>query len=270
MAATTRIRLLDEKGPQRSPASDWVTIDLDLPVGGALPARLAVLPGAARLSDLVPAARALASRLACRAIERLHAAGLTVPCCKGCKGCCRYLVPLSIPEAARIAEEIRNLPDPIHRAFAVRFLTALEKLLASDPPPTDADEPGADALSRWYADLDITCPLLTDSICAFYDGRPIACREHMVTSEAGACDGGCPRPVPPSVSILEALGELSAEMEGGDVEAVMLPLAPVWAYENVARATRTWPAVELVEAFSAVLQRLAQAGTFVGARPNAA
>jgi hypothetical protein len=59
------------------------------------------------------------------------------------------------------------------------------------------------------------------------------------------------------VSILEALGQLTAELEQSDIEAVMLPLAFAWAQENLHRAERTWPAVEMVKRFVEIMQEIA-------------
>ena len=55
----------------------------------------------ARLSEIVPFARALSTKLAMIVSDRLGAGGKSVFCCKGCSACCSYLVPLSIPEVFR-------------------------------------------------------------------------------------------------------------------------------------------------------------------------
>jgi hypothetical protein len=59
------------------------------------------------------------------------------------------------------------------------------------------------------------------------------------------------------VSIVEALGELTAELEGSEVEVVMLPLAFAWAEENLDRSERTWPAEFMVERFVGILKSMA-------------
>ncbi len=58
------------------------------------------------------------------------------------------------------------------------------------------------------------------------------------------------------ISILDCLGQLAAELEQSDIEAVMLPLALPWVQENLERGERTWPAVAMVECFVEILQAL--------------
>ncbi|MCP4260660.1 MAG: hypothetical protein GY774_24515 [Planctomycetes bacterium] len=58
------------------------------------------------------------------------------------------------------------------------------------------------------------------------------------------------------VSVLDCLGQLTAELEQSDVEAVMLPLVLPWLHENLKRGERTWPAVKMVECFVEILQAL--------------
>ena len=59
------------------------------------------------------------------------------------------------------------------------------------------------------------------------------------------------------VSVLECLGELTAELEQSNIEAVMLPLALPWAQENLERSRRTWHAVTMVEYFIEILKSAA-------------
>jgi hypothetical protein len=60
----------------------------------------------AKLSDLVPLARLLATKIT--SITRRHITnnGGTIACNPCCSQCCRYLVPLTIPEAMRLTEEV--------------------------------------------------------------------------------------------------------------------------------------------------------------------
>jgi len=118
-----------------------------------------------------------------------------------------------------------------------------------------------DRLGLWYAGLKLECPFLRDDLCSCYDQRPVACREHMVTSDkccCGAEDAGEASAVRIQTSVLECLGRLTAELEQTDVEAVMLPLALPWAQENLDRSRRTWPAVMMVERFIEILKALAE------------
>ena len=58
------------------------------------------------------------------------------------------------------------------------------------------------------------------------------------------------------ISFFDCLGQLAAELEQLDIEAVMLPLALPWVQENLERSERTWPAVKMVECFVEILQAL--------------
>jgi len=59
------------------------------------------------------------------------------------------------------------------------------------------------------------------------------------------------------VSVLNALGQLAAELEQSSVEAVMLPLALAWAQENLERDKQVWPAATMVERFVEIVKTLA-------------
>jgi hypothetical protein len=58
------------------------------------------------------------------------------------------------------------------------------------------------------------------------------------------------------VSVLQCLGQLTAEIEQSNIEMVMLPLALPWAQDNLERGERTWPAVTMVERFVEILRAL--------------
>ena len=49
--------------------------------------------------------------------------------------------------------------------------------------------------------------------------------------------------------ITEALGQLTSELEGTNVEAVIMPLVFMWYEENWAHDERTWPAAIMVQRF---------------------
>jgi len=224
-----------------------------------------------RLPDIAPLAQTLSTRLATATLDRLFARGEYVPCSKGCSACCSsYLVPLSVPEAFRLVEELSAMPVSQGRTLTQSSLDAAKIVL--DHMPKDFEmgestEPNNGSiqlkqLSDWYAGLGLACPFLSDNICVTYEQRPIACREHMVTSSARSCDLASTDEqdvVKIPVSVLECLGRLTAELEESDVEAVMLPLALPWAQENIERSRHTWPAVAVVERFVEILQSTAKA-----------
>lgn len=216
-----------------------------------------------RLSDIVPLARELSERLCRAALQKWRAEGSEIPCRKGCSACCRYLVPLSIPEVFRLREDLCALPAEQGAATLNACLSAAGKILEQTPDNRASGEPygtnardGKNRLSRWYAGLDLPCPFLSDGACSCYEIRPIACREHFVTSPAVQCAVGAmlePSVVPMPVSLLECLGRLAAELEQRQVEAVILPLALPWALKHHDRSARTWPARTMVERFIEIL-----------------
>ncbi len=209
----------------------------------------------ATMSDLIPAARQLASVISITVVGNLRAQGQDVPCKKGCDACCDYMVSLSPAEAFRLAAEIENMAEPQRRQMLISFDEIARKILASPAP-----EPTAEAIDNWYRAMDLTCLFLGDHLCQQYEIRPIVCREHIVTFPATQCSQGDSHhnePTKAAPSIAEALVELSAELEHQPPEAVMLPLAIAWAQVNDHRARQTWPAKLLAQRFVAIIQAAA-------------
>ena len=240
------------------------TLSLELDILGK-PAcfHINVARGQAGLSAMAPLARALSTKLALATLERLRESGKSVPCCKGCSACCSYLIPLSVPEAFCMAEELSALPPEKGRVLLQSSLDTAKTILEQMPEDFNTDESPADSgirssqLGAWYAGLKLHCPFLSDNLCVMYDQRPIACREHVVTGSVASCNiEGTDEPdvTKMPVSVLECLGRLAAELEQSDVEAIMLPLALPWAQENTERSKRTWSAVDMVEQFIHILQ----------------
>ncbi len=244
------------------------TLSLELDVlGEPVCFQISVARGSARLSDIAPLAQALSTKLALATLRGLRASGKCVPCRKGCSACCSYLVPLSVPEAFRLSEELSAMPADKSRTLLQSSLDTARTILEQRPREFDMNglapaDSGirSNRLGTWYGGLKLRCPFLSDGLCVIYENRPMACREHVVTGSAALCDvegTNQPQVVKMPVSILECLGQLTAELEQSDVEAVMLPLALPWARENIERSRRTWPAVTMVERFVDILQEAA-------------
>ena len=220
----------------------------------------------ARLADIVPLARTVSDKLVSAVLARVRKEQKSVACRKGCSACCsRYLVPLSVPEAFRMSEELLGLTKERGEYLLQSYLDAARRILDNKPDDLDlyssvtADRQQTSHISKWYANLKLTCPFLTEGVCTIYDKRPIACREHIVTGSALLCRTeltGEPRVVKMSVSVLEALGTLASELEGTEVQAVILPLALPWVRESSERHQRTWPAVMMVERFVEILKEM--------------
>ena len=253
------------------------------PIGRLVGVQVVVADAPAGLGDLVPLARTLATRIGAGAIERAGSAGVSVPCRKGCAACCRYLVPLSVPEALCMGREIGSLSGSCDATTARALAAAAGRILegGTESPfsETGPDDDGGDAcdiesVGRWYSALDMDCPFLREETCTIYEKRPLACREHAVLGTAEHCEGFSPgrgNRLEIPVKVLDALGQLAAEVEQTEVQAVMMPLVPFWYEENRHRALRTWPGPELVALFLDCLAETAsQAACEASGVPEAA
>ncbi len=206
----------------------------------------------AGLSDLVPLARALGDVMVSEAIDHSMMHGQSVSCDKKCAACCSYLVPLSIPEVICLYDEIQSLPSEQGREFWGNSVSVARHLLDNDSGQAVGGESTLDAVGQWYSDKQVACPFLKNDLCAIYDHRPLACREHLVTTPALWCRPGVTKPVEqPELpySVLESLGTVAAQLEGTPVEAIMLPLVLPWIQENRARIQRKWLARTMAQCF---------------------
>jgi Fe-S-cluster containining protein/uncharacterized protein (DUF1778 family) len=228
--------------------------------------RIGIEDKQARLSDIVPLARTISDKLVLTVSDELSKKGQSIACCKGCSACCSYLVPLSAPEAFRLREELLSLPvNSSNRILNSCFDTA-ERILDNRHPrlslqnSSNSDQSQTSLISKWYSGLKLACPFLSDGLCMLYEQRPLACREHIASGSAVLCQTshkGDPNVVPMPVSTLEALGQLAAELEQTDIDAVMLPFAFAWAQDNLQRAKRTWSLVTIVKRFVEILEQTA-------------
>ncbi len=245
------------------PAEDTEILHYELDfLGKTIQLDIALAKSSAKLSDIVPLARQLSSKFSIMTLEQLRKDGETIGCCKYCSACCKYLVPLSIPEAFRLNDEVMALPEQFRQQFTQSFVDAAEKILGNENKDFDLNESSANQLqvtqiSKWYSDLQLSCPLLFDDLCTLYEQRPLACREHIVTDSADLChidSAGEPRVAPMPASILDALGQLTAELLDSQTDAVILPLAMPWAQDNVELSRRTWPAKIMVDRFMDIVK----------------
>ncbi|MDT8303806.1 MAG: YkgJ family cysteine cluster protein [Sedimentisphaerales bacterium] len=259
--------LLDEPGEINNNYGDGlktISFELDI-IGQSTYFSICVAQKQAKLSDITPLARMLSTKVAMMVLDKLQSNGEFVPCRKGCSACCNYLIPLSVPEAFCLREEIRAMPTEQSIAVSQSFLDTAKIILNEKPKIFEINESETNCqiqindLSKWYASLKLACPFLSNNLCTSYEHRPIACREYIVTGSALLCEDEWSdesQIVQMPISILDCLGHLAAELEQSDIEAVMLPLALPWVQENLERGERTWPAVAMVECFVEILQAL--------------
>ncbi|MFO0548089.1 MAG: YkgJ family cysteine cluster protein [Polyangiaceae bacterium] len=226
------------------------------------------LPGAAQpgsLLAILPAARKLTQAVMRLSEEREKQAGRKVTCKVGCAACCRHLIPVSRVEAKSLAMLVEKLPTVQREAVKKRFQAALVKLEGAGllPPKKDAPrtalrtESAGDAAALWdevsrkYFALQINCPFLEQERCIIYEGRPLLCREHEVTSDPARCktlDGGAvgvPRPTFPS----RALALAAADLDGVSAASIPLVTALEWAADAGDELGSEHGPVALLDAF---------------------
>lgn len=260
---STIIKLLDDHEPLTDRrADDGQIIDTSIGIGPKeVHLRISVLDQIARLPDIVPLAQAICNKLSKAVMDTLNSNNTPVSCQKGCSTCCNYLVTLSLPEIYYLQEMLSYMPEDYHRSVLQSCLEAAQKILrnnANKPEMTQTTE--LDLISRWYSELNLACPFLSDDTCEIYEDRPLACREHMVISNPKSCKNDSqadPDVVSPSVSVLEALGQLTAELEQSEIEAVILPLAFISTDDYFESSGHAWPAIDMVQRFVEIIQELA-------------
>jgi Fe-S-cluster containining protein len=218
----------------------------------------------AKLSDLVPLARQLSEEILSITDKKTTESGEAIACRKKCSHCCRYLVPLTIPEAMRLTEEVESRPL-WERRFVVESCLLMARCILELTPksslekfiniPLNAGTRFKD-LSDWYSRIDLPCPFLVNHLCTIYEQRPIACREHMVTGSNSNCEVRSVQPphrVQMPVSILESLARLTNELEKPADEVIILPFVLIWRFDRLDCFKHAWPASELVSRFVDIL-----------------
>lgn len=245
----------------RPPAAGNQRVDIRLSAEGMSLHACAEAPrGPARLADMVPLAQKLGSEMNRLLLGKLQSEGNTVPCRKGCQACCRYLVPISAPEALRLWEQLSVMPPSQRRRLLSSCVAASRRVLDAGPLPA-ADRPAnaptaASQLSRWYSSLHLDCPFLRRGACEIYSNRPLACREHFATGASRQCLAGQldhQAPIAPPFSVAEALSQLAVEFEPAWPAAIILPLAPAWVQN--AGPQQSFPAPVLLGRLLEILQR---------------
>jgi len=249
-------------------ATEDIGFELDI-LGRKVFFHITVSQRRARLADIVPLARGISKKVTDIVVENTSGNGGRIPCCRGCAACCaRYLVPLSVPEAFRLREEIAEEPRCRRESIFEACLLTTKRILSERPPTQFTERTTGPSLvgpidlnlvSNWYRNLKLPCPFLHKGLCTIYDRRPLACREHFVKGSADACRGGRGNAevVRLPVQMPNALAQLAGELEGTGDEAVILPLALFWYEQNRQRANRTWPAVMMVRRFLEIVKTMA-------------
>ncbi|MHC4551949.1 MAG: YkgJ family cysteine cluster protein [Planctomycetota bacterium] len=239
-------------------------VDAEIEVyGKLLRFRVGVQDWMMPMSALVPVARTICDKLLNAVLDYHKNKQQAVSCRKGCAACCSYLVGLSMPEVFQVRKELSLMPAddrlPILKSsvYATRTILKQQKTL-----PRVDDHADQQQISDWYMKMNLRCPLLQNGLCSIYDQRPLACREYFVQSTPDWCFTGQthnPDPVPVRLpfSVAELLGQVAADIEGTQEQAVILPLALIGTDEISHRSKRLWPAVEMAEYFVRALEEKA-------------
>ncbi len=229
----------------------------DFEIGTAnktVPLTLIVNQYLATLSDLVPVTHQLCDLINNIGIDDENENGEAISCQKGCANCCSYMVSISSAEAFYLQNHILSLPVKQRRQILHSFSRAARKIAANkfsgsiDNPISE--EQSLKEISNWYQKLEIKCPFLEDNACSQYRARPLACREHLVTSSPKAClpsSAMLTNIVDLPVSSAETLMHISNRVEATLDEAVILPLAMIWCNSNSHRGEQKYPAAVLAE-----------------------
>lgn len=223
----------------------------------------------ARLVDIVPLALSISTKINDVVIKNIRNNGEQISCYKGCSACCKCcLVPLSVPEAFRLKDEIDKAPAEKHNLTWRNCLIASHHLLTQKTTKKFLEQ-SAESLSNnpahlnlisdWYSSLKLTCPFLHQDICTIYERRPLVCREHFIIGSAEGCkdENSFAEVVDMPIRISNALGQLASELEGTEEQAVILPLALLWCEDNKKRAEKTWPFETMVTRLVEIIEAMA-------------
>ena len=252
-------------------SSKIIGLELDI-FNKRLDFRIAAAAGNARLADIVPAARVICDKIIYTTIEQIRIQGGCIPCHKGCPACCSYLVSLSVPEVLCFKQEIflKQKYKPIRTLRT--YLETARQIIRHRPPnqaldhslSNSSDNPSRlNALSDWYAGLNLACSFLCNNQCSIYQQRPFVCREHFVSNSVhdynGSCGNGEVIEMP--VQMGTVLYRLTKELcDVGD--AVMMPLALAWCEINKQLCERSWPAAKMTKLFVEIIKETVSAPTY--------
>jgi Fe-S-cluster containining protein len=260
-----RIRLLagDEIAPD-----GCVLIESHVPYLGQVAVfRVAVPASSARLQDAAGLARAICDDFVRRIIRGVEDAGGKITCSKGCGACCSsFLVPMTVPEAIRLIEDLQALPQRQRRRLEPLFLKAERKLAESDlagkMAALDPDDPAGTAAQRelagkWWSENRFPCPMLSGNACGLYRSRPIPCREFLALSDPRCCATNTETRVGRPFSMHQVVSAWAAEFEGTRPTLVLMANLLGWWQHNAERARRTWPAAILIRRLMEILTETA-------------
>jgi Fe-S-cluster containining protein len=114
--------------------------------------------------------------------------------------------------------------------------------------PDQKSDIDIDSINRAYYALRLPCIFLENEACSIYEHRPAACREYLVATPAEWCQDTEKNPVQELHIPLRAGTVLSivwAELIGGPVRLMPLPVAFEWAEKHQADNKKIWKGLDL-------------------------
>lgn len=114
-------------------ATEIIGLELDI-LSEKVNFRVNVGQDRAKLSDIVPLARTICTKITDVVLRNIRSYGGQIPCCKGCIACCSHLIPLSVPEAFRLNEEISATTGCRRKLIWKTCLHAAHHILNQKPP----------------------------------------------------------------------------------------------------------------------------------------
>ena len=169
------------------------------------------------------------------------------------------MVAVSPPEAFSLAEMMATLPVVHRRRIEDRLAATRERLAEAGLLPalqdlaestTQQNDESSDPVNRAYYALRLPCIFLEDGMCSIYEHRPSACREHLVTSPAELCQDTAKNPVTELSIPLRAgtvLSILWADLMGGPVRLIPLPIMFEWVERHRSMLEQTWNGLDLFD-----------------------
>lgn len=225
---------------------------------GDIHAQVDIPAGFISITDIVPVVRALGEQAQDLEVTRTIHAGKSISCQKGCAACCRIMIPVSPPEAFALVDVVKTLPEVHqtrirHRLADTRkrleesgLLSTLEELAGSPRQQSDED---FELINQAYYALRLPCIFLEDEICSIYEHRPAGCRGHLVSSPPELCQDSEKNPVEGLHVPIRAgtvLSILWAELSGGPLRLLPLPMAFEWAETHQDLKQKTWKGMDLL------------------------
>jgi Fe-S-cluster containining protein len=239
LKAVSGLRKPDPPPISPGPTTEKATLNLTIPSGEVT------------AQQVLPAVFQLSAHMVGTAIAAVGRAGKSISCRSGCAACCRQAVPLSDVEAWALADLVEALPEPRRAVVRGRFAEAERKLDAAGVAILDVHGQTRDAYNRLaqvFLDLRLDCPFLDNENCSIHPSRPLACREHLVTSLPEHCSTlglGLVEGVR-SPPIAAALLRLTSEETPPQPRATLLPLLYRWLALHP-KSTATRPAQQWIE-----------------------